>query len=683
MLRILRTCGAELLRRLRRISLQARLIASYLVILAIGGLATSLVGSWIVSSTIMDEAQRRAERNLSTAHTIFGDEAERLRQTVDLLAREAADSGEDLGAWSQRKLPHLRALRAESGYDLMAVTDRSGLTIARMVPGTTVGDDATGSALVRQALHGASGAGVELIPRARLATEGPGLTARARIEALPTPRAEATPLSTTEDGLVLLAAAPVLDPDGAVTGTIYAGVLLNRNFAIVDRIWDVLYRGEVFEGRPVGSVTIFQGPLRVATTVERARTGRAVGTVVSDVVGRTVLSEGRPFGDRAFVVEDWYRAAYEPIRSPDGDVIGILYVGVLERYYAQLRNQVILSFFAIAGLGFLAILGVTYGFMGNTLRPVREMAVAARRIAAGDFSQRVGNAGVGEVAILCDAFNSMLESLRRMRADLETWGSTLEQKVEERTQELFDMQSRMARADRLASVGVLSAGVAHEINNPLGGVLALTALTLEDLPADDPSRENLEEVVRQAERCKRIVKGLLDFSRQSANSPEPVLLERAVERALALVASQAAFFNIDLEKRYEPDMPPVMADDSEVQQVLLNIILNAVQAMDEQGRMIVRTRSADGWGEVRITDSGRGIPHDQIDRVFDPFFTTKGESHGTGLGLSIAYGIVAKHGGTISVESEPGRGTTFVVRLPLAPSFFAPDRESALPFSSA
>ncbi|MCA9759645.1 MAG: cache domain-containing protein [Candidatus Eisenbacteria bacterium] len=675
--RVVRALGSASLRRLRRISLQARLIGSYLVILAIGGLATSLVGSWIVSSTIMDEAQRRAERNLSTAHTIFEDEAERLRQTVDLLAREASDSGEDLVAWSRRKSPHLMDLRLESGFDLMAITDASGHTIARMVPGTTAGDDAGGSALVRAALHGTSAAGVEVLPSTRLASEGLGLVARARIEALATPRAESRGRSVSTDGLVLFAAAPVVDPGGEVAGTIYAGVLLNRNFAIVDRIWDVLYRGETFEGNPVGSVTIFQGPLRIATTIELRRGGRAVGTFVSDVVGQTVLAEGRPFGDRAFVVEDWYRAAYEPIRSPDGDVVGILYVGVLERYYAQLRNQVILSFFAIAGLGFLAILGVTYGFMGNTLRPVREMAVAARRIAKGDLDHTIGDVGVGEVAILGEAFNSMLESIRRMRADLETWGSTLEQKVEERTQELFDMQSRMARADRLASVGVLSAGVAHEINNPLGGVLALTALTLEDLPADDPSRENLEEVVRQAERCKRIVKGLLDFSRQSANSPEPVALDRAVERALGLVASQAAFFNIDLQREYEPDMPPVMADDSEVQQVLLNIILNAVQAMDEHGRMMVRTRRANGCGEVLISDSGRGIPHDQIDRVFDPFFTTKGETHGTGLGLSIAYGIVAKHGGTISVESEPGKGTTFTVRLPLAPSFLAADRESA------
>ena len=655
--------------RSRRVSLQARLIASYLVILAIGGLATSLVGSWIVSSTIMREAQRRTERNLATARTIYIDQLESLQRVVELLAGEASESAASLETWAGERAVRLEAVRSSSGFDFMGVTDEAGRVLTR-APLWSKGEDAvTTSPVIRAALRDESAASTEIIGSDRLAAEDPGLVGRARLDIVPTLRSSVSGPPTSTDGLVLEAAAPVHGPGGRISGTIYAGILLNRNLAIVDRMTDVLYRGEAYEGRPVGSVTIFQGAVRVATTVERAEGGRALGTLVSDEVRSAVLEQGRSWNDRAFVVRDWYLSAYEPIRDYDGSIVGILYVGVLERYYSQMRNRVILSFFAIAGFGFLLILGVTYGIMGNILEPIGQMAASARRIAEGDLDQTIRVAGAGEVAVLGESFATMLESIRRMRADLEAWGGTLEQKVEERTQELIEMQSRMARTDRLASVGMLSAGVAHEINNPLGGILTLTALTLEEIPEDDPNRESLEEVVRQAERCKTIVKGLLDFSRQSANSPEPVRLEEAVEEALGLVKSQAAFFNIELTREYEPGLPPVMADRAGMQQVLLNIIMNAVQAMDESGHLTIRTRIVDGLGEVSVTDTGRGIPRDQIDHVFDPFFTTKNEGHGTGLGLSIAYGIVAKHGGSISVESEVGRGTTFTVRLPLTPAF--------------
>ncbi|NJD20710.1 MAG: hypothetical protein FIA95_15675, partial [Gemmatimonadetes bacterium] len=191
------------------------------------------------------------------------------------------------------------------------------------------------------------------------------------------------------------------------------------------------------------------------------------------------------------------------------------------------------------------------------------------------------------------------------------------------------------------------------------------------------------EVVHQAQRCKAIVKGLLDFSRQSASSPEPVELGRAAQDALALVKPQAAFFNIELVCAFEPDLPPVMADRAELQQVILNIIMNAVQAMDEHGRLTLATSSSEGFAELAIADTGRGIPPDQIGHVFDPFFTTKDESKGTGLGLSIAYGIVSKHGGTIAVESEVGVGTTFTIRFPVTPAFareaYAPGPEPPAP----
>jgi two-component system NtrC family sensor kinase len=343
----------------------------------------------------------------------------------------------------------------------------------------------------------------------------------------------------------------------------------------------------------------------------------------------------------------------------------MLYVGLLEESYTSITNRVILTFFFIATVGFVLILLVTYFMIRSITRPIAEMVSATREISRGRFDLEVSSTSGDEIGHLAGSFNTMLASLRQMKGDLEEWARTLETKVKERTDELVAMQAKVAQSDRLASLGKLAAGVAHEINNPLGGIMSLTALTLEDLEQEDPNRENLDEVIKQTRRCRDIVMGLLEFSRESELRSEAVDLKQILQNTLGIVEKQAMFFNIEVVKVWDVDLPPVLADGSQLQQVFMNIIINAVQAMEERGTLTIETHydKASGVSEVLITDTGAGIPPDKIDRIFDPFFTTKTSGHGTGLGLSIAYGIVVKHGGTISVESEPGRGSTFKVRL--------------------
>jgi two-component system NtrC family sensor kinase len=314
-------------------------------------------------------------------------------------------------------------------------------------------------------------------------------------------------------------------------------------------------------------------------------------------------------------------------------------------------------------------MGTTYYMIRNITRPLSAMVDATHNIIAGRFDQEVHTDSPGEIAALADSFNAMLHSLRRMKADLEEWGNTLEQKVHQRTEQLAAMQVRMAQSERLASLGMLAAGVAHEVNNPLGGILALTSLTLEDMPRNDPNRECLEEVIRQTERCRDIVLRLLEFSRQSKANRELVDLNDILERTLALIGKQSMFFNVTVVKQYDPELPSVLADRSQFQQVFMNLLMNAAQAMNERGTLTVTTRRDPAVEnvEIAISDTGCGIPPDQIGRVFDPFFTTKASGQGTGLGLSITYGIVTTHGGTIAVQSRQGAGTTFTVRVPMAP----------------
>jgi two-component system NtrC family sensor kinase len=417
-----------------------------------------------------------------------------------------------------------------------------------------------------------------------------------------------------------------------------------------------------------GAVSIFQNDLRISTTVRTAVGSRALGTPASPDVSAAVLKRGETWRGRALVVKDWLITEYDPIRDYAGNVVGMLAVGILENTYTAIRNRVVLSFFGIATGGFLLIIGITYYMIGNITRPIGQMVAATHNIIAGRFDQEVQSDSHTEIALLAESFNAMLHSLRQMRGDLEEWGRTLEEKVRQRTEELVAMQARVAQSERLASIGMLAAGVAHEINNPLGGILALTGLTVEDMRVDDPNRENLEEVIRQTERCRDIVKGLLAFSRQSKSNIQLLDLNKVIEDTLFLVTKQALFFNIKLVQNLAPELPRVLADGSQCQQVFMNILMNAVQAMDERGTITIVTRHLipEKCVEVAISDTGHGIPPQQIDRIFDPFFTTKASGKGTGLGLSIAYGIVTTHHGTISVRSEVGKGSTFTVRMPIA-----------------
>jgi two-component system NtrC family sensor kinase len=332
----------------------------------------------------------------------------------------------------------------------------------------------------------------------------------------------------------------------------------------------------------------------------------------------------------------------------------------------ETRNQIIVVFFLLATVALILIIGTTYLIIRQITHPLVEIADAAHAIAEGEFDVTVAADQPGELGVLANAFNRMLASLRQMRSDLEEWGRTLENKVELRTQELVSMQARVAQSERLASVGMLAAGVAHEINNPLGGILALTSLTLEDTPTTDQRRENLEEVVRQTERCRDIVKSLLEFSRQSKEGTETVDLNEIARDTYALVGSQSLFFNVAVVMDLDPDLPRIMADRSQMQQVFMNLFVNAAQAMQEEGRITVKSGYSrqDGHVVVTVSDTGHGIDKQHIARIFDPFFTTKEDGRGTGLGLSIAYGIVTQHGGTITVDSEPGKGTTFSMRFP-------------------
>jgi len=240
---------------------------------------------------------------------------------------------------------------------------------------------------------------------------------------------------------------------------------------------------------------------------------------------------------------------------------------------------------------------------------------------------------------------------------------TIEKKLEETYLQLVS-------SEKMASLGKLAAGIAHEINNPLGGILIYASLIMEDLDEGDPRRQDLSRIVQEASRCKDIVKSLLEFARQTEPKMEPTDINRAITDVLFFLENQALFHNIHIVKRLDPALPSPHANAGQLKQVFMNIIVNAAEAMNGSGTLTIATSVFPSRKSISVefTDTGEGIPEENLTRIFDPFFTTKDIGKGTGLGLATSYGIIESHGGKITVRSKVGQGSTFTIELPVHPA---------------
>ena len=299
-------------------------------------------------------------------------------------------------------------------------------------------------------------------------------------------------------------------------------------------------------------------------------------------------------------------------------------------------------------------------------RPVRELLAHTEMLSRGELDGLVPAFANDELGELARSFNAMTLNLKKAREELEDWGRNLEQMVQERSRELTRIQAQLVRSEKLASLGELVAGIAHEINNPLTGILFFASLLQSNPKLEQTLKNDVETVIRETKRCAGIVKGLLEFARCSTPQKNLCCVNEISDKALALIEHQLLFKDVTVVREYADDLPELLLDPDQFEQVLVNMFLNAGQAMRGEGVLkvtsLVDRRQA--CILVKISDNGCGIPEANLAKIFDPFFSTK-ENKGTGLGLSVSYGIIEEHGGGIDVQSEPGQGTTFTIRLPL------------------
>ncbi len=652
---------------LNRLSLRTKLVFSFLFVVIAGGILSSLIGTQLVADTMIHQAHNKVKYDLSTAWLVYNESLTRIRDVVQLTASgktipDYMESGrlQQLGEFLARR-------RKEFGLDVLTLADSRGKVLLRTYHPFHVGDDQSSDSLMQRALKGETVASTVIVPAEKLLAEGSDLADRATMLLVPTPKAKEPGGERETSGMMLKAAVPVFNDSGRLLAVLYGGVLLNRNYQIVDKVRDLLYGKGKYKGMEMGTATIFQGGVRISTNVRNEQGERAIGTRVSDEVYEAVVRKGTLWEDRAFVVKDWYITAYEPIRDITGKIVGILYVGMLEAPYVDLRNKVVYSFFAIGILGVLLVLLLSFFITTGIIRPLRRMVWATRQIAGGDLSLELPISSQDEIGQLAESFNHMLVSLKQARQELEDYGRTLEEKVENRSQQLKKIQLQLMQSEKLASLGRLASGVAHEINSPLTGILTFSHLLMRKLKGNPDLQRELELIVKETTRVSTIVRGLLDFARESKPQKRPCNINDLILHTLSLVQHQSVFHDIRIQKNLDGHLPITLLDSNQIQQVFMNILLNAADAMPAGGALTITSQltAGDSFMQIRFTDTGCGIPEQDLSKIFDPFFTSKAEKKGTGLGLAVSYGIIDRHNGKIEVQSEVGKGTTFTVKLPL------------------
>jgi len=631
----------------------------------------ALVNGWagfsLISGTLVKEAKLRVEMDLGTAWDAFEDEKERLQTVAGMASQRESLRPALRGEGARAVSADLEALRRRYELDFLTLVDPAGVAIARSRSPFATGDTVARNAVLARALAGQADTGTILLSPADLAREGEGLAERAFIPVVYTERAAPAARPFEDRGMVLLAAFPILDSEERVLGALYGGVLLNRKFELVDRIRDTVFGDRTLEGRPVGTVTLFLGDVRIATNVMLDAGTRALGTRVSREVGEQVLARGERFADRAFVVNDWYLSAYEPIRDPEGQIVGIIYVGLLEKSYLGYKVSLASQFLIVSLLALLAATGVAHYLSGGFRRPLQRLLHATRELSKGDLRARVHLRHASrELVELAGAFNSMAESLEGHRRELEEAHSAMQ---------LAYLASEERNRAYLEMLGF----VTHELKSPLASIVFAIASLRERLlgPLNGGQEALLKSAANSADYLHDTIANYLNLARIEEGdlrlrASEVRFAQDVVDPVVHRLGELASEKNMRIVSTVDPALLGA-ADPYLLTSVVQNLLSNAIKYGREGGEIRIACRpAADGTRlAFSVWNEGRGFPRGAGERLFQKFgrlgrggVDTK---TGTGLGLFVSRKIIEKHGGRIWAESEPDQWAEFTFELPIAP----------------
>lgn len=638
-----------MIKSVRRSSIRFKLVVSLLGIVFLAGILSILIGLNALNRNLVKDAYATVRTNLASTSELYGEEVDNRSRIVQHLAGTPEIVRAAVAKDRPALFDKLNQIKGDFGFDIVDIVNADGTMLVRANNLDAFGDSMMGYRTIQEVLRTHTPiAGSGLLDREDIAREGEDLADRTLIEVVPTSRARPRASLLEDRALVIKIAAPVLDR-GRLAGILYAAVLLNNNAEFVDRFKRLVFKDEKIEGKDAGTTTVFLGDVRVATNVLDASGRRAIGTQVSEEVYRKVFERGETWVGKAFVVDDWYISGYTPLYDFDHKILGMLYVGVLKKKFDVVVRNTTLSYLLVIAVSTVLALALAGYLINLYTKPVKRIIDASTEMALGFYHRIETDAHDDDDArALAQAYNGMVDA------------------IEERDRQLTDLADRtILKSEKLASIGRLASGIAHEINNPLTGVLTYSSLLLEDMKGT-PYEEDLRVIRDETLRCRGIVRGLLDFARDSQAERTLADVNALIQDSLRILEKHVTFQNVRIVKSLAPDLPWVNVDANEIRGVINNLAVNAADAMPQGGTLTITTEvePESGMAVIRIADTGVGINEENLNKIFEPFFTTKDRGQGTGLGLPMVYGAVQRHGGQIDVHSKVGVGTEFVIKLP-------------------
>ncbi|MBN1825834.1 MAG: cache domain-containing protein [Candidatus Eisenbacteria bacterium] len=631
-------------------TIRKALITGTILLAAVSPAILGLIGTVSISRTVFREAQDRVNHDLDLVFALYDQSLQSTAQ--QLLARvtalDPANPGETL-----------RETRKDLEFAVLNLCDPEGKPIAGAYPDRSASVPVNEDPILRRALSGRATWGTVLLDPERLRIEG-GAALR-NLQAVASAGGRAG--GGTESALFQWFAVPIADDEGRVIALAYGGRALNHNYALVDSLRSIVFGSDRFKGKPLGTVTVFLDGVRVATNVQDHAGRRAVGTEVSDEVRREVLEGNRRWRARAWVVDSWYLSGYEPLHDPDGRIIGMLYVGLLEEPYNEIRSSLVARFLAPVVLVFALGLIVTSLVVRRITRPLGLLKANAERIRQGDWEEEIPrDKTFSEIADLSDVFRRMQDAIRKRDQWLREQNRSLSQTTEE-----------LQRANRnyMKTLGF----VTHELKSPLANMQMMIDTLVGGLVGEIPekARHSLVRIKRNCEELQDMVKNYLDMSRadrgeMTLNKARIDFREEVVLPCIEMSDSMFLSRNVALETDC-PDTLPVVADPELMKIALGNFLSNAAKYGREGGKARLEVRVEEERVTVCVWNEGSGFTEEEGKTLFRRFTRLRNDAtrgrRGSGLGLYLCKEVLQLHRGEVWAESKEGEWARFCLRFPV------------------
>ena len=609
----------------RVIHFRTFILAAFLTLIAVTAVCMLLLKLYVVKKYIIDRAQEQVKRDLNTIRLVYDEQLSLIKIPLSVVAPE------------MNFVEMKNKLRVDYIY-LVDVKD---------VP-------AHASEIVREAARVARPMGGSRIMGPReLAQIGKDVFGKLQIKVVDTAKARKTDRKIIDSAMVLEYARPILDERGHVSQVIYAGKILNRNYDLVDDLRDVVFGRKFYDAKPMGTVTIFLDDVRITTNVLNRDGERAVGTRISEEVYHRVVEQADKWFARAFVVTDWYITAYEPIRNFEGKIIGILYLGLLEKPFVDEGRKIFLVFSLIVLISSVLAAGVSYVLVDNLMKPLSDVMKTIRKIYHGDLKSKVeAKSSIKELNELITEFNDMSQQLHQREQSLATSN------------------------EKLATLNNNYSDLVGFVTHELKGMIASAVLNVYSVKegflgsVTDAQRTALDSVGRNLENLSYTVRNFLNLSRfekgeLAVNKVDIHLKEEVFAPAFETFKPQATAKKMEILDNVEPNF--VLKGDLELLKIVANnLIRNAIKYGAPGGKISVSARQKVDTVEVEVYNDGTPIGLEETEKLFRKFSklesSRSNKEKGTGLGLFIVKQVIEKHGGTIRVEPR-ATGNAFVFEI--------------------